>query len=152
QSLGIPRSALVPVVRHASDLDGVVFDSERLQELLFWGAPNLLFSPRRAVGKPVREYIRFGEALRVDCSQLCQSRKPWYAVRRGSPPIAFCTYMRRGRPVFSINKANAYAINTVHGLFPRSGLELPKKTLPRIIAYLNSSSASAAIESCTRTY
>ncbi len=152
ESLGIPRSVLVPVVRHATDLNGFVFDSLRLRELILSGAPNLLFSPRQVAGKKVLDYIRLGEALQINNSRLCESRRPWYAVKRGSPPVAFCTYMRRGLPIFSINRANAYAINTIHGLFPKRGSKVSGKTVARIIEYLNSSRASTAIESCTRTY
>jgi adenine-specific DNA-methyltransferase len=150
--LRLPKDSLVPIVRHARDLDGLHFTEERLGGLLTHGGQNLLFCQGKQSDRNVARYIAFGEALGVDESTLCRSRKPWFRIHADRIPDIFCSYMRRGPPVFSVNETNARSVNTVHCLYARTELDLRGEDLLQIVRYLNSHDAKSETLRNARDY
>jgi adenine-specific DNA methylase len=111
---------------------------------------TLLFRP---VGEPsdaAKSYIEAGEALDVHTAYKCRVRSPWWRVPLVCPADLLLTYMNADTPRLCANKANAHHLNSVHGVYLRSGMRrMGKHFLP--LAALNSMTLLGA-ETVGRAY
>lgn len=136
--LGLQPSDLLavspPGSRHLRDL---AFRRSAYAALGAAGAATLLFRPAGEPSRPARAYIEAGERLGVDTAYKCRVRSPWWRVPLVKPADLLLTYMNADTPRLCTNRAEAYHLNSVHGIYLQPGLRrIGMNLLP--LASLNS--------------
>lgn len=100
---------------------GVVFDDETWQHLRKEGKPCWLLSLPEKVPDSfpsgIKQYLREGERLGIHMSPTCKNRKYWYSIRIPDVPDLLFTYVSRGFPVFTYNKAKAHNLTNLLGVY-----------------------------------
>jgi hypothetical protein len=114
--LGLPDEFLLPAVGRTRDVPGEEINLATVKALESEGRPTLLFSPDgrplELFPKPVREYLKRGEAGGVHLKTLIATRRPWYKMEtRAAPPFLFAYLGRR----------NARFIRNAAGVIPLTG-------------------------------
>ncbi len=113
---------------------------ESLEQLGRDGAPTRLFRPEGPLSTAAQAYIAAGEATGVDQAYKCRVRKPWWRVPLPAPkrpPDLFLTYMNADTARLCANDAQAWAVNSVHGVYLKAEQRTPGAALLPIAA-LNS--------------
>ncbi len=117
---GIPAEFLVPALSRPSHLTGSTVDARDLDALERAGeACRLLAVPSDYAGgcAALDAYLAEGAARGIDRNYKCQTRKPWYSVRRLlEPPHALLGYLVKWRPRLAANRAGANSTNNLHRL------------------------------------
>jgi tRNA1(Val) A37 N6-methylase TrmN6 len=118
---GLPREFLLPTLSRPSHLEGSSVTAEDLERLELSGEPgHLLAVPTGYVGgcAPLDAYLAEGAARGIDRNYKCQTRKPWYSVRRVlEAPHALMGYLVKWRPRIAANLAGAHSTNNLHRLW-----------------------------------
>jgi hypothetical protein len=123
-----------PGSRH---LRGLSFTTPAWTALGHEGKATWLFRPTGDPSAGGREYIAAGERIGVPTAYKCRVRSPWWRVPLVPPADLLLTYMNADTPRISTNRAGVRHLNSVHGLYLRSGLRrLGADLLP--LACLNS--------------
>lgn len=94
--------------------------TESLDQIGRNGAPTRLFRPELPLSPAAEAYIAAGEATGVDQAYKCRVRKPWWRVPLPAPkrpPDLFLTYMNADTARLCSNDAQAWAVNSVHGVY-----------------------------------
>lgn len=94
--------------------------AESLDQLGRIGAPTRLFRPDLPLSPAAEAYIAAGEATGVDQAYKCRVRTPWWRVPLPAakrPPDLFLTYMNADTARLCANDAQAWAVNSVHGVY-----------------------------------
>jgi len=135
--LGLKSSDVLPLSPPGSrHLRGLEMSMGAWTELAAAGEATLLFRPADPSPAAVR-YIEAGEALGVPRAYKCRVRSPWWRVPLVGPADLLVTYMNADTPRLCANAAGVHHLNSVHGLYLRSGLRrLGMELLP--LASLNS--------------
>lgn len=121
--LGLRESDVIPLSPPGSrHLRGLALSRERWEELGQAGEATLLFRPATDPSPAAARYIEAGEALGVHKAYKCRVRSPWWRVPLVRPADLLVTYMNADTPRLCANEAGAHHLNSVHGLFLRSGL------------------------------
>ena len=121
--LAIPQEFLRLAIGRTRDVHGDEITTDTIESLASSGRPTLLFSPD---GRPidqfprsVREYLKRGEALRLNKLPLLSTRKPWYKMEtRPAPPILFA-YLGRRNARFIRNYAGVVPLTGFLCVYPR---------------------------------
>lgn len=88
-------------------------------------------------------YIAQGEAAGVDAAYKCRVRKPWWRTPYLRPADLTLTYMNADTPRLVTNRAGVHHLNSVHGVYLRTGLrQIGMGLLP--LASLNSATLLGA--------
>jgi hypothetical protein len=90
---------------------------ELLAELGKNGQSTLLFYPRAKPSKEAEAYIEDGHRTGVDTAYKCRVRKVWYRVPLVRPADLLLTCMNADTPRLVANEAEAYHLNSVHGVY-----------------------------------
>lgn len=117
EKFSIPNSYVAPVIRRISDAPGIRFKISDWKRLHAHGAQNALLriDPSRGHLPPgLRKYLRLGVKHLVHTAYKCRKRAPWYAVPHVHEADAFLSYMSGHEPRLVINRAKAFAPNTLH--------------------------------------
>jgi hypothetical protein len=133
----MPEQFSVPCIAHASELYacGEVFAETDIARRLIVLPPDLLSIPGD-IRRAVRRFLRSGEKDGTAARYLCKDRKYWYVVPlRPSAPTILATYMSARPPKFVSNPDGVWALNVVHGIYPRVPLEEP--VLRALVRFLN---------------
>lgn len=138
KELGLKASELLPLSPPGSShLRGLALTSELLADLGKNGQSTLLFYPRTKPSKEAEAYIADGHRTGVDTAYKCRVRKTWYRVPLVRPADLLLTCMNADTPRLVANEANAYHLNSVHGVyFQEEVREIGRELLP--LASLNS--------------
>lgn len=122
RELGLKTSDLIrlspPGSRH---LRGLSFTGSAWNEMGEAGSPTYLFRPAGEPSKAGEDYIAAGEAIGVERAYKCRVRKPWWRVPLVKPADLFLTYMNADTPRLSANRAMAHHLNSVHGVYLKTG-------------------------------
>lgn len=120
-----------------------VFDEDEWDNLREKGLPCwLLCLPRKILTDDlpfeVRRYIKKGERLGIHLIPTCKNRKPWYYIRIPSriPDLVF-TYMARGYPKFIYNKACAYNLTNLLGIYLNAPIRHSDEKMVNLTKLLN---------------
>lgn len=136
-----------PGSRH---LRGLTFSEAARKELGKKGKSILLFRPASDPSPAALKYIEAGEAANVHEAYKCRVRSPWWRVPLVRPADLFLTYMNADTPRLCANRARTHHLNSVHGLYLRSGMRrIGADLLP--LAALNSMTLLGA-ETVGRAY
>lgn len=151
KELGLRRDELVrlspPGSRH---LRGLTFTDTALGEMARLGSATWLFRPPGEPSRAAEAYIAAGESTGVDTAYKCRVRRPWWRVPLVAPADVLLTYMNADTPRLCTNRARVHHLNSVHGVYLRSGLrQLGMDLLP--LAALNSMTLVGA-ETVGRAY
>jgi adenine-specific DNA-methyltransferase len=115
---GIARADLLPLSppgsRHLRKLSLTAADLARLGEE---GKSTQLFFPRERLNQAARSYIAAGEVSGVDTAYKCRVRRDWYRVPVVAPADLLLTCMNSDTPRLILNEADAYHLNSVHGVY-----------------------------------
>lgn len=114
------------------------------------GSATWLFRPPEQPSKAAQRYIAAGGALGVNRAYKCRVRTPWWRVPLVPPADLLLTYMNADTPRLTTNRAKAFHLNSVHGVYLTPGLRaLGRDLLP--LASLNSMTLLGA-ETVGRAY
>ena len=151
QELGLGRAELLPLSPPGSrHLRGLSFTASAWTEMGAAGSSTYLFRPAGDPSKAAAAYIAAGEAIGVERAYKCRVRSPWWRVPLVKPADLFLTYMNADTPRLSANRARAHHLNSVHGVYLKTGLRaIGMDLLP--IAALNSMNLLGA-ETVGRAY
>lgn len=120
KELGLRSSELLPLSPPGSKhLRGLALTSELLTDLGEVGQSTLLFYPRAKPSKAAEVYIEDGHRTGVDTAYKCRVRKVWYRVPLVRPADLLLTCMNADTPRLAANEADAYHLNSVHGVYLR---------------------------------
>ena len=136
----------------SSHLRELELSDEMLEGLGGLGKRTFLFYPRDnwAEDASVREYIEYGAAAGFDRTYKTRTRKTWYKVPLVKTADLFLTCMNADTPRITTNQADAYHLNSVHGIYLSESLrDEGRELLP--LASLNSVTMLNA-ESVGRAY
>ncbi len=138
KELGLKVSELLPLSPPGSShLRGLALTSELLAHLGKNGQSTLLFYPRAKPSKEAEAYIEDGHRTGVDTAYKCRVRKIWYRVPLVRPADLLLTCMNADTPRLVDNEADAYHLNSVHGVyFQEDARQIGRELLP--LASLNS--------------
>lgn len=138
KELGLKASELLPLSPPGSShLRGLALTSELMADLGRDGQSTLLFYPRAKPSKEAEAYIADGHRTGVDTAYKCRVRKVWYRVPLVRPADLLLTCMNADTPRLVANEANAYHLNSVHGVyFKDDARQIGRELLP--LASLNS--------------
>lgn len=122
--LGLTRSDLLPLSPPGSrHLRGLAFTESARTEMGRSGSATWLFRPAGEPSKAARDYIDHGVRLGVEEAYKCRVRTPWWRVPLLRPAGLLLTYMNADTPRLCSNRAGVHHLNSVHGLYVRSGLK-----------------------------
>lgn len=117
-----------PGSRH---LRGLALTTTALTDLGNDGAATWLFRPSGEPSSAARDYIEAGQTAGVHLAYKCRVRKPWWRVPLVRPADLLLTYMNADTPRLTTNQANAYHLNSVHGVYLREEVrEIGRSLLP----------------------
>lgn len=138
RELGLRQGELLPLSPPGSShLRGLALTADLLATLGKDGQSTLLFYPRAKPSKEAAAYIDDGHRTGVDTAYKCRVRKTWYRVPLVAPADLLLTCMNADTPRLVANEANAYHLNSVHGVYLKgSDREIGRELLP--LASLNS--------------
>lgn len=138
KELKLRLSELLPLSPPGSShLRGLALSADLLTRLGKDGQSNLLFYPREKPSKAAEAYIEAGHRTGVDRAYKCRVRKTWYRVPLVAPADLLLTCMNADTPRLVSNEANAYHLNSVHGVYLKpQDREIGCELLP--LASLNS--------------
>lgn len=132
-----PREVLPLSPPGSRHLRGLSFSAAARRQLGEAGRSTWLFRPDGEPSGAAARYIRAGEETGVDLAYKCRVRTPWWRVPYLRPADLFLTYMNADTPRITVNRARAFHLNSVHGVYLRPALAaLGARSLP--IAALNS--------------
>lgn len=149
--LKLSRDELLPLSPPGSrHLRGLSFTESALNEMGTKGSSTWLFRPAGDPSDAALAYIAEGEKAGVQTAYKCRVRSPWWRVPLVRPADLLLTYMNADTPRLCTNRARAYHLNSVHGVYLRTGLRaLGMDLLP--LASLNSHTLVGA-ETVGRAY
>ncbi|MDE3010328.1 MAG: N-6 DNA methylase [Pseudomonadota bacterium] len=138
KELGLCAGELLPLSPPGSaHLRGLALTPEALRQLGKDGSSTLLFYPRAKLSEEAKAYIADGRRTGVDTAYKCRVRKVWYQVPLVAPADLLLTCMNADTPRLVANEANAYHLNSVHGVYLNAAdREIGLELLP--LASLNS--------------
>ena len=130
-SLGLPLTAMRPVVTRARHLQTPSITSVRWRQLLDAGERIWLFSPSKGVAKhaAVARYLRAGRkgACRIDGYKI-QAREPWYRTRLPARVDGFLSGMSKKLPFLVMKEMpQLSATNTLYVVRFRSTVDSATK-------------------------
>ncbi|TXF35900.1 N-6 DNA methylase [Collinsella sp. BA40] len=119
EEFSIPHTSLVDTVVSSRQLTGVGYSTSQ------YDSPGKLWLPNSEPSEVDRQYIHFGEALKVDTGYKCRTRKPWWIVPGIDRPDGILTVfgdtpkmlLNDGAWAISNSLLGAYCSN---GINPRS--------------------------------
>jgi adenine-specific DNA methylase len=118
KEVGLGQGELLPLSPPGSShLRGLALTSDQLSKLGKSGQSTLLFYPRVKPSKKATDYIDDGHRTGVDTAYKCRVRKTWYRVPLVPPADLLLTCMNADTPRLVANEANAYHLNSVHGVY-----------------------------------
>ncbi|MBC7932183.1 MAG: N-6 DNA methylase [Rubrivivax sp.] len=122
--LRISSEFLLPAVGRTRDVPGEEVSLETIEALEEKGKPTLLFSPDGRpldlFPKPVRDYLKQGEAVGVHLKTLIATRRPWHKMEtRPAPPFLFA-YLGRRSARFIRNLAGVVPLTGFLCVYPHS--------------------------------
>ena len=149
--LGLPESALRPIIASTASLPPLVLDAQDRQALEATDARSLLFCPGpRTKHDAVVRYVRSAAAKKVKKNGHCKRRNPWYMIQDLKAPSVFVPYVNDYSPRLVLNRIGAGCTNAVHRLWwKKETSEAVEKTLA--LSALTSLTALSA-EICGRSY
>lgn len=122
KELGLRASELLPLSPPGSShLRGLDLTPSLLANLGKGGQSTLLFYPREKPSKEAEAYIEDGHRTGVDTAYKCRVRKVWYRVPLVRPADLLLTCMNADTPRLVANEAEAYHLNSVHGVYLQEG-------------------------------
>jgi adenine-specific DNA-methyltransferase len=138
KELGLRRDELLPLSPPGSShLRGLTLTSENMKALGRSGHSTFLFYPTTKPSKAAAAYIDGGHRTGVDAAYKCRVRKTWYRVPLVAPADLLLTCMNADTPRLVANEANAYHLNSVHGVYLKAqDCDIGRELLP--LASLNS--------------
>ncbi|WP_225755198.1 class I SAM-dependent DNA methyltransferase [Actinotalea sp. Marseille-Q4924] len=138
RELGLPRRELLRLSPPGSShLRGLALSRGMLGRLGAQGKATYLFSPAPTPSAQAEAYIDVGVRAGVHEAYKCRVRKEWYRVPLLPPADLLLTCMNADTPRLTTNDANAYHLNSVHGVYLSDDLRaLGRELLP--LASLNS--------------
>jgi hypothetical protein len=138
RELGLPRTELLRLSPPGSShLRGLVLSRGMLTRLGAQGKATYLFSPAATPSPQASAYIDVGKKAGVDEAYKCRVRKEWYRVPLLRPADLLLTCMNADTPRLTTNEADAYHLNSVHGVYLADDLrDVGRELLP--LASLNS--------------
>lgn len=138
KELGLRKGELLPLSPPGSShLRGLALTADLLATLGKEGQSTLLFYPCARPSKAATAYIDDGHRTGVDTAYKCRVRKTWYRVPLVAPADLLLTCMNADTPRLVANEANAYHLNSVHGVYLKvQDREIGCELLP--LASLNS--------------
>lgn len=118
KEMGIPASAVVPIVAKTRWMHGLQYSTNDHCTLLRNGEAGLLCSPSGELVKcsSVREWIAAGERKGLHLRYKCSARNPWFSVPMDRCPDAFATCSRSSSPLLVLNQARIWCTNTLHAI------------------------------------
>jgi hypothetical protein len=136
--LGLRASDLLTLSPPGSaHLRGLTLSTNQLAALGDDGRSVHLFRPTGRLSAPAQRYIDAGHAAGVHLAYKCRVRTPWYQVPLVKPADLLLTCMNADTPRLVTNRAAAYHLNSVHGVYLRHEVAaLGRDLLP--LAALNS--------------
>lgn len=151
KELGIPNRDLLRLSPPGSaHLRGLSLSAHLLKRLGAAGQSTYLFRPEGNPSPASASYIEAGHTAGVDLAYKCRVRTPWYRVPLVRPADLLLTCMNADTARLTTNEANAYHLNSVHGVYLKADLkDLGRELLP--LASLNSATLLSA-EMVGRSY
>lgn len=120
KELGLRQSELLPLSPPGSShLRGLALSPELLADLGKNGHSTRLFYPKAKPSKEAEAYVAAGHRTGVDTAYKCRVRKVWYRVPLVRPADLLLTCMNADTPRLVANEADAYHLNSVHGVYLR---------------------------------
>lgn len=138
KELGIPRRDLLRLSPPGSaHLRGLSLSSDMLTRLGAAGKSTYLFRPEGHPSPASEAYIEAGHTAGVDLAYKCRVRNPWHKVPLVRPADLLLTCMNADTARLTTNEADAYHLNSVHGVYLKpEHRNLGRELLP--LASLNS--------------
>jgi len=133
-SLGLPRSWLLPTARSAKSLKGLFFTAQDVHDHEARGNAHHLVVPEDGLfGAATRDvlarWIELGEGGGVSRRYKCRTRRPWWRVPGVHAADLLWSYMVGDLPRVSVNAARAVFTNSLHGLRLPDGMDARRVAL-----------------------
>jgi len=156
---GITGKYLRPVVTSIRELNSIQLKLQDVKNRLLW-----VHGPKNEIkDENVLKYIQHGEQMEITTKRgtrvaalpvkgvhrlrTCNQRKIWYDLGEYALPPIIAPYMMWDRVIFASNEASAFAINTLHFVYPHDA-----DHTEYLLGALNSTLASFLLELTGRSY
>ena len=135
-----------PCITKATDADGLVFTSEKLDVLVTRDRRCFLLNPSRN-GQNLTRYLELGEQQGIPKRHLPSHRPVWYLPENRAVADIWAAVFSRESVKFILNTSGAKNLTCFHGLYAKAGCEnLP----PLMTLFLNSSDGRRAFSQVNR--
>jgi adenine-specific DNA-methyltransferase len=137
-----------PCITKATDADGLVFTSKKLDVLVTRDRRCFLLNPSRN-GQNLTRYLELGEQQGIPKRHLPSHRPVWYLPENRAVADIWAAVFSRESVKFILNTSGAKNLTCFHGLYAKAGCEnLP----PLMTLFLNSSDGRRAFSQVNRFY
>jgi len=135
-------------ITKATDADGLVFTSEKLDVLVSRDRRCFLLNPTRN-GQSLTRYLELGELKGIPKRHLPSHRPVWYLPENRAVAAIWVAVFSRETVKFILNSSGAKNLTCFHGLYAKPSYEnLP----PLMTLFLNSSDGRRAFSQVNRFY
>jgi adenine-specific DNA-methyltransferase len=119
----VPDRDLLPISPPGSrHLRALALTATAWRDLGERGRATWLFRPPGPPSRAAAGHIRAGRRAGVDLAYKCRVRRPWWRVPVVPPADLLLTYMNADTPRLTANLAGVHHVNSVHGVYLRTGL------------------------------
>ena len=106
-----------PCICKSSDVDDVIFDQKKFNELKRDNKKVFLFDGRNSVTKSDNNYIKLGESLKVNKRYLTSHRNPWYSIEEKKVAPIWISVFSRNKIKVVRNEMMIKNLTTFHGIY-----------------------------------
>lgn len=149
KELSIRDINLTPCIGKSSDVKGLIFNQDDLDDLIEEGANTHLLTLRSNINEQEALYVKLGEEMGLPLRHLLSVRKVWYHMEKRQPAPILAAVQGRGNLRFVRNCSNAINLTAFHGIYP---IDQRPVYLDALTVYLNSQTVQDASKREQRMY
>lgn len=148
----IDEKYLLPCICRAADVKKSFFTISDFQALQSSDKNVFLFNAINSTDANVIEYLKKGEAEKINEKFLTANRTPWYSLENRPPAPIWVSVFNRTGLRFIRNEANISNLTTYHCIYPKQKDLFYRIDIDLLFAYLLTDTAKKIFEDNCREY